>query len=79
MNIKDKCMSWLEEIWVDAPVDVQEGFIKLKEEDLIEFHHTLCRDMRNENDLWVHRETIGHPDDFSMSVLTDFWRTKNGL
>lgn len=78
-ELKAGCMAWLETIWDDCPLAERKEFLGLAEDDLIEYHHTLGRDMRNDNKLWAHKEIIGCPDEFSMSVLYDFWREKNGL
>lgn len=57
------------------------------EEDMIEFHHTLGRWMRNEWGLWSgghlqdYFKKIGlwHPDDMSGVILTSFYRHLKGL
>lgn len=79
LEIKVGCLAWLETIWDDCPPAEQKDFLELDEDDLVEYNSTLCRDMRNENKLWTYKEIIGCPDEFSMSVLYDFWREKNGL
>lgn len=78
-EIKEACMAWLETLWLGTREWERANFKDLDEDDLISYHHTLCRDMRNENKLWSHSETIGCPDDFSMEVLINFWREQNGI
>lgn len=78
-EIKAGCLAWLETAWEDTDLSNRQEFLQLDEDDLISYHMTLCLDMRNDNKLWTHKDVIGCPDEFSMSVLYDFWREKNGL
>jgi hypothetical protein len=83
------------------PKDLEECFIELekslidedylaikngKEEDMVSYHHSLGRDLRNEwglwkgdSDLckWFNEKGIHHPDDMSAIILDSFWRHIN--
>ena len=79
-EIKAACMGWLEDIWATSSAVDKGFFLSLDEDDLIGYHNSLCREMRNDNGLWeVDREIIGHPDDFSMEVLHSFREELEGL
>ena len=77
-EVKAVCKEWLESIWSQCSSGEQYAFASISKDDLIEYHMTLGLGMRNENKLWTHKEVIGCPDEFSMSILQDFWREKNG-
>ena len=79
LELKAGCMAWLEDVWGRCPLPERNLFLNLDEDDIVQYNSTLCREMRNDNLLWTYRDIIGHPDDFSMSVLYDFWREKNEL
>lgn len=72
-------MEWMTECWKAAPLQDKTDFRVCDEDDLIRYHHTLGRDMRNENKLWTHRDVIGCPDEFSMEIIHTFWEQLNGL
>lgn len=74
-----ECMVWIEGCWKESPLQDKTDFRTCDEGDLIRYHHTLGRSMRNENKLWTHRDTIGCPDDFSMEIIHTFWEQLNGL
>ena len=79
LEIKAMCMDWLRDAWKEAPIEERTEFRMCDEDDLIMYHMSLGMDMRNDNKLWTHQETIGHPDDFSMEVIHSFWEELRGL
>lgn len=71
--------NWLDE----APKNHREEFINMSKEDLIKYHHSLGRDIRNEFGLWQYAWTPqiengfdmspDHPDAVSMRVIETVW------
>ena len=53
-------------------------FFTCNPRDLVQYHHTLGRYIRNKYDLWGTNmpENGQHPDDYSMEVIELVWRTK---
>ena len=49
-------------------------FFTCNPRDLIQYHHTLGRYIRNKYHMWE-LSTEGHPDDTSMEVIELVWRT----
>jgi len=59
---------------------------KVKEDDLIQFHHTLGREIRNKFLLWdgniklaedMGLEKDTHPDEVSQKIIEAFWKKLN--
>lgn len=65
------------------------GLLGCAEEDLIKFHHNLGQDIRNSFELWRctwYPEIVDgvdmspeHPDQVSMTVIEELWRTVNAV
>jgi len=62
-------------------------FVTQPENDVILWHHSLGRWIRNNWGLWqggvlanfFNTKGINHPDDMSGIILTSFWRYKNSI
>ena len=78
-EINAQCMVWIESAWKEAPLEDMTEFRTCAEGGLIQYHHTLGQDMRNENKLWAAKDVIGCPDEFSMKIIHQFWEQLNGL
>lgn len=74
-----ECMVTIERMWLAAPLEDRTAFRTCPEDDLIQYHHSLGRDLRNECLLWTHQDIIGCPDEFSMEIIHNFWEQLNGL
>jgi hypothetical protein len=83
MNISymaDEVLGWLRKM----PADVEEDFKSVAEHDLIQYHHTLGRNIRNHFKLWENEwtptgdDTVDtspeHPDAVSMAVIREVWK-----
>lgn len=80
-EIVAEVISWFKE----SPVEAQVEFLECKEEDLVMYHHSLGRAIRNEFNLWeidwvpMIDETgtdisPAHPDSRSMFIIKEAWR-----
>lgn len=78
-EIVEKVTEWF---W-EAPVEAQTKFLDTPRDDLIKYHHTLGRGIRNEFKLWEIDwepevvdgvdESRYHPDAVSMTVIEEVW------
>lgn len=74
----------LVEAFNGSPIGEQFEFKHAKESELIDWHHTLGRTIRNEYGLWEHDwvpmivegvdMSPSHPDAISMSIIEEVWR-----
>ena len=66
------CQRWLRKLWKDTPQEHRDAFLN-DETDLIAYHHSIGRIMRNECGLWKYADHLDeHPDDFSHRMLVKF-------
>lgn len=83
-EIVEEVVGW----FMDAPVEGQVDFIECSEDDLIMYHSSLGRAIRNEFKLWeiewvpIIDETgadisPAHPDARSMLIIKEVWRRLN--
>ena len=78
-EIVDQVVEWL----MESPVEAQTEFLNCKKEELIQYHYTLGRSIRNEFELWLLdwkpqiEDGIDvsptHPDAISMSIINEVW------
>lgn len=58
--------------WFDLATSFeQERFLQTKKEDLILYHHSLGRKIRNDFNLWENLDE--HPDILSMRLIESVW------
>lgn len=80
-EIVNEVIKWFE----SSPEDAKEEFLSCSEDDLISYHSSLGRAIRNEFDLWqidwapmIDESGVdispGHPDSRSMFIIKDVWR-----
>lgn len=88
-EIIDEVYSWLE----GEPDDVRDSFVSSSKSDLIQYHNTLGRSIRNHFKLWDNKwepviENRGgieldtspnHPDQISMRIIEKVWKKAQGL
>lgn len=60
---------FIEDLKKEITEDAMQDFIH--EPDVIVFHHTLGRNIRNRYDLWHKHKHLGHPDSVSHRILKD--------
>lgn len=75
--------NWLHE----APAEHRREFVSMTKEQLIGYHHTLGRDIRNEFGLWEYPwepqlengfdMSPDHPDSISMRIIERVWENEN--
>lgn len=66
------CQRWLLSVWGDTPDEFRQEFIN-DETDLIAYHHTIGREMRNQCGIWKYQKYLDeHADDFSHRMLVKF-------
>ena len=73
-------LSWYNE----SSANSKNEFKTCEEDDLVRYHSSLGRDIRNHFKLWVNYVPemyedgmCGHPDEISMEVITKVWRKVN--
>lgn len=78
MNIQNIIKSATENLSVEEVSEL----LRMQMEDLVDLHHTLGQDIRNNYDLWYNEplclefeKHIGysHPDDISMYIIEQVW------
>lgn len=80
-EIVEEVIGWFEQ----SPEVAQEEFLECSEDDLIMYHSSLGRAIRNEFNLWqvdwapmVNEDGVdispAHPDSRSMFIIKDVWR-----
>ena len=75
--------NWLHE----APAEHRREFVSMTKKQLIGYHHTLGRDIRNEFRLWEYPwepqlengfdMSPDHPDSISMRIIERVWENEN--
>ena len=81
---KEKWNEIIKQVKDEAPEDFKQLLITLTKQDLISFHHTLGRHIRNAHGLWElgHEPVIedgidvskNHPDNISMRIIEAIWQ-----
>lgn len=82
-NMTERVAEWVRE----SPIDDQVDFLNCPREDLIKYHHSLGRTIRNEFALWEVKWTPvmvngadnspHHPDAVSMTIIQEVWDALN--
>lgn len=78
-EIVEKVVEW----FFETPVEEQQAFLNCNRNDLVMYHHSLGRNIRNEFELWTiewEPELIDgvdhspyHPDAVSMTIIEEVW------
>ena len=88
MKTVDEIVEKVTEWFYEAPVEAQQDFLNREREELIGYHHSLGRDIRNTFELWNLEwepeivdgvdESPYHPDAVSMTIIEQVWKRLNG-